>query len=307
MPRTQPNCPHKHIFGTANALAEKNTRLVTILTAAMMVLEIGGGWLFNSMALLSDGWHMSSHVVALGLSAMAYAFARRYAHDPRFSFGTWKIEVLGGYTSAILLGGVALYMAVESIRRLLEPAAIHFSEAIPIAVLGLIVNLLSAWLLRNAHHHGHEHGHHGHEHHHDLNLRSAYIHVAADAATSVLAIIALVTGKLLGWAWLDPVMGLVGAVVVSVWVAGLVRQTASVLLDADMTNSVVQEIRDVVSELPVRTKIEDLHVWRVGQGKFACILALATEFSLSPSVVRKALQVHEELVHVTVEVNTLHA
>jgi cation diffusion facilitator family transporter len=304
------HCQHLHNFASENQLAEKNTRRVTILTAMMMVIEITSGWLFNSMALLSDGWHMSSHVVALGLSALAYNFSRRYAHDPRFSFGTWKIEVLGSYTSAILLAGVALYMAVESVRRLFEPAPIHFNEAIPIAVLGLVVNLISAWMLKDAHHHGDDHhghsGGHGHHHHgQDLNLRAAYIHVAADAATSVLAIIALVTGKFLGWTWLDPVMGLIGAVVVAAWVYGLIGQTAKVLLDADMTNPVVEEIREVITDLPGTNAIHDLHVWRVGQGKFACIVGIRTDTAMRPEDIRQRLQIHEELVHISVEISPL--
>lgn len=235
---------HSHAFDQGNPLAERNTRRAMILTLIMMVVEITGGWWYNSMAVLADGWHMSSHALALGLSVFAYACARRFAQDRRFAFGTWKIEILGGYTSAILLLGVAGLMAFQSIERLFRPSTIHYEQAIAIAIVGLAVNLLCAWWLRDHHdhwhghddhhhhHHHHEHhGDHGHSAHHDLNQRSAYLHVIADAATSVLAIIALLGGMYFGAAWLDPVMGLVGAALVSVWAWGLIRQTSKVLLD----------------------------------------------------------------------------
>jgi len=267
------------------------------------------------MALLADGWHMSSHALALGVSAGAYYLARRHAHDPRFSFGTWKIEVLGGYTSAVFLVGVAAYMGIESVTRLFNPAPIRFDEAIPVAILGLLVNVLSAWLLstghdsahrhqghdHHAHDHDHEQGHHGHAHHHDLNLRSAYLHVVADAATSVLAIIALAGGKYFGATWLDPVMGIVGTVLVGRWAVGLLRDTGRVLLDAEMDSPVVQEVREVIASLPGEPHLRDLHVWRVGRGKYACIVHLAGAQEMHAAEVRAALAVHEELVHVTVE------
>jgi len=214
---------HSHQFNHVDAKAERNTRRVVYITAAMMVVEIAGGYWLNSMALLADGWHMSSHALAMGLSVMAYALARRYAKDGRFAFGTWKIEILGGYSSALLLAVVAALMMVQSLERLFVPATIHYDDAILIAVLGLGVNLLCAWLLKgeHPHAHGHAHGHdhgHGHDnHHHDVNLRAAYLHVIADAATSVLAIVALVGGKLYGAAWLDPVMGIVGSILVARW------------------------------------------------------------------------------------------
>src|SRR5512139_2586916 len=209
-----PSSVHVHLFDTHNPLAERRTRQVMWLTAVMMVLEIVAGTLLGSMALLADGWHMSSHALALGVSAGAYWLARRHAGDPRFAFGTWKIEVLGGYTSAVFLLAVAAYMGIESVTRLLQPTEIHFDEAIPVAILGLAVNVVSAWLLSTGHAHAHDHDHHAHGagHHHDLNLRSAYLHVVADAATSVLAIIALAGGKYFGANWLDPVMGIVGTV-----------------------------------------------------------------------------------------------
>ena len=311
---------HSHRFDEGNPLAEKSTLRVAVLTAVMMVVEITGGWYYNSMALLADGWHMSSHTIALGLSLFAYVFARKYAHDPRFSFGTWKIEVLGGYTSAIFLVMVAGLMVFQSVERLISPSAIHYDQAIAIAIVGLLVNLASAWLLKDghAHSHGHDHAHVHHEHahgddghtqhgHHDLNLRSAYMHVLADAATSVLAIIALFGGKLWGASWLDPVMGLVGAVLVSVWAYGLLRDTGRVLLDAEMNAPVVEEIREVIAASPIRAQLNDLHVWRVGKGKFACILSLATDNEVSPEYFKQQLSIHEELVHISIEINQFGA
>jgi len=298
---------HSHRFDEGNPLAEKNTLRVAILTAVMMVVEIAGGWYYNSMALLADGWHMSSHTVAMGLSVLAYVCARKYAHDPRFSFGTWKIEVLGGYTSAIFLVMVAGLMVYQSIERLIAPSPIHYDQAIAIAMVGLLVNLVSAWLLKDGHHHDHAHGHNGHAHHghHDLNLRSAYLHVLADAATSVLAIIALFGGKLWGAGWLDPVMGLVGAILVSVWAYGLLRDTSRVLLDAEMNAPVVAEIREVIAASPVTAQISDLHVWRVGKGQYACILSLETADDVAPDYFKEQLGIHEELVHISVEINRI--
>jgi cation diffusion facilitator family transporter len=257
------------------------------------------------MALLADGWHMSSHALALGVSAGAYALSRRFAADRRFAFGTWKIEVLGGYTSAVFLMGVAGYMGLESVSRLVHPTPIQFDEAIPIAAIGLIVNIVSAWLLSTGTaDHGHEHHDHGEaapSHHHDLNLRSAYVHVIADAATSVLAITALVSGKYLGLLWLDPVMGLAGTALVGSWALSLLRTSGRVLLDAEMDAPVVQEVRDVVAALPGDVVLRDLHVWRVGKGKYACIVSV-TAADVTAAHVRECLSVHEELVHVTVEV-----
>ncbi|ARN21768.1 CDF family Co(II)/Ni(II) efflux transporter DmeF [Piscinibacter gummiphilus] len=299
---------HTHQFDEGNPLAERNTLLAVVLTAVMMVVEIAGGWYFNSMALLADGWHMSSHTLALGLSLVAYMAARRLAGHARFAFGTWKIEILGGYTSAVLLVGVALLMAFQSVERLLSPTPIHYDEAIAIAVVGLLVNLACAWLLRGAHHHHHGHGHdHGHDHgphREDLNLRAAYLHVVADAATSVLAIAALFGGKLWGADWLDPVTGLAGAALVGTWAVGLLRDSGRVLLDAEMDAPVVQEIRDVIDTSPIRATITDLHVWRVGTAKYACIVALSTDDpAATPDAFRRQIGVHEELVHISVEVN----
>ncbi len=296
---------HVHVFDEGNPLAERNTARATVLTALMMVIEIAGGYAFNSMALLADGWHMSSHAVAMGLSVLAYAFARRFAHDGRFAFGTWKIEVLGGYTSAILLVLVAGLMLFQSVERLISPSPIHYNEAIAIAIVGLLVNLICAWLLKGGHAHDHAHGEHDrHDHHHgDLNLRSAYIHVVMDAATSVLAIVALIGGKFWGASWLDPVMGLFGAALVAVWAYGLLRDAGRVLLDAEMNAPVVAEIREVIEASPIKAQISDLHVWRVGKAKYACIVSLSTRADASPDDFRRQIAIHEELVHITVEVN----
>ncbi len=302
---------HDHVFDEGNPAAEKGARAVMWITAATMVLEIVAGWWFNSMALLADGWHMSSHALAIGLSAFAYAAARRYARDPRFAFGTWKIEVLAGFASAVVLMGVALLMVVSSLERLLAPQPIAYKEAIAVAVLGLVVNLVCALILGKAHHHDHGHHHHpehghGHDHHpqHDLNLKSAYVHVLADAATSVLAIVALVGGWMYGWSWLDPLMGIVGAVLVAAWSKNLITETGRVLLDREMDHPVVAEIREVVESDAGSTRITDLHVWRVGKGAYSCALSVVTQnHELTPQQVRAQLAQHEEVVHSTIEIH----
>jgi len=303
---------HDHIFDQGSNTAERGTRLVMWITAAMMVVEIAAGWWFNSMALLADGWHMSSHALAIGLSAFAYSAARKYAKDTRFAFGTWKIEVLAGYTSAVFLLGIAALMAFSSVERIFAPEPIHYREAIVIAVVGLVVNVVCATILGRAHHdHGHGHHHHGHDHgqghgHHDLNLKSAYIHVIADAATSVLAIGALAGGWALGWSWLDPVMGIVGAVLVAVWAKNLIVETGKVLLDREMDAPVVEEIREVIAGASTAgcARLVDLHVWRVGKQFYSCALSVVTNDSaLTPATLRQQLGIHEEIVHATIEVH----
>jgi cation diffusion facilitator family transporter len=305
------NWTHDHVFDEGNHAAERGTRAVMWITLVMMVAEIVAGWWFNSMALLADGWHMSSHAIAIGLSAFAYAAARRYAHDPRFTFGTWKIEVLGGFTSAILLIAVAAMMVVGSLERLLSPQPIQYEQAILVAVIGLVVNIVCAVILGGAHDHHHDHDHHDHghdrhHHHHDLNLKSAYVHVVTDAATSVLAIIALAGGWFYGWAWLDPMMGIIGAILVLIWARKLVVETGKVLLDREMDHPVVDEIREAVETGPDAgdTHITDLHVWRVGKKSYSCALSVVThDPALTPKRVRDKLAAHQEIVHTTIEIH----
>ncbi len=302
---------HPHVFDSGNPAAERGARLVLWITLVMMVGEIVAGVAFNSMALLADGWHLGTYAFAIGLSAFAYAMARRFANDGRFAFGTWKIEILASFTSALFLLVVAAAMVWESIDHLLVPQQIRFHEAMLVAVLGLAVNLVCAWILGSAHHHHHhhDHGHEGHDHHHgeDLNLKSAYVHVLADAATSILAIAALAGGAWFGWNWLDPVMGIVGAMLVALWAWGLARDAGRVLLDCEMDHPVVAEVREVIEAHPewvITTRIADLHVWRVGKGCFAVILGLVThDPELAAEDVRRELARHEELVHISVEIN----
>lgn len=318
--------PHAQGFDTSNPLAERRTLWVLILTTVAMVAEIVAGWWYRSMALLADGWHLSSHVIALGLSVAAYVLARRLRRDDRFAFGTWKIEVLGGYTSAMLLVGVVVYMAVECLSRLRSPQIIAYDPALGVAMLGLLVNLSSAVLLAGAarvgiaghghdgHHHGHDgpgvaddHAHHddqGQAHRHvDLNLRAAYVHVAADAGTSLLAIGALAGGKYLHLVWLDAAVGLFASLVVAAWVWSLLRSTSRILLDAEMGAPVVEKIRQTLREAPNPAQILDLHVWRVGKASYACIVSVASSSAVTPEYFRNLLCVHQEIVHVTVEVN----
>ena len=303
------NLSHSHSFDGTNQRAKRNTLYVTVLTFIMMIAEITAGIIYNSMALLADGWHMSSHALALGLSFFAYAMATKYKNDLRFSFGTFKIEILGAYTSAILLLVVAFFMAFHSIERFLNPVDISYKEAIFVAVLGLIINLVCAWLLKDDHshhHHGedeHHHPEHSHSHHDDMNLKAAYIHVLADALTSILAIIALIAGLIWGAAWLDPIMGIVGSILVFVWAIGLIKQSGKVLLDANMDDPVVSEIIEVIDNSKVNAKITDLHVWHVGKGKYSCILCLDVDEDISSDYFKKELQIHEELVHITIELN----
>jgi cation diffusion facilitator family transporter len=310
---------HAQGFDSANPLAERRTLWVLMLTAVAMVVEILAGWWYGSMALLADGWHMSSHVIALGLSVAAYALARHLRRDDRFAFGTWKIEVLGGYTSALLLAGVVLYMALECLGRLRSPGVIAYDQALAVAALGLLVNLGSAGLLAGAARreagsagpgdHVHTHARtggsgrdHGHRHT-DLNLRAAYIHVAADAGTSLLAIGALAGGKYLHLVWLDATVGLFASFVVAAWAWTLLRSTSRILLDAEMGAPVVEKIRQSLHAAPIPVQIRDLHVWRVGKASYACILSVATRAPVTPDYFRALLQAHAEIVHVTVEVN----
>jgi cation diffusion facilitator family transporter len=297
---------HSHDFGTPRQRqAERRTRWVVGLTFVAMLIEITAGWLSGSMALLADGWHMASHVGALGLAAFAYRFARQHAGDARYTFGTGKVTALAGYSSALFLGAVAFWMAWESVTRLLTPVEIHYTEAMVVAAFGLVVNLASAWLLDHDHGHDHDHDHHDHDHGHehvDHNLRAAYLHVLADALTSVLAIVALGGGMLFGWSFLDPLMGIVGAILVGRWAIGLARDSAGVLLDAEDHGHVAHEIEAVITALPDH-EIADLHLWRIGPASRACIVSLVTHAPLAIEAYREKLVAIDGLDHVTIEIN----
>lgn len=309
---------HEHVFlGEKHARHERRTWAVVGLTAAMMVAEIVGGTLLGSLALVADGWHMSTHAAALGIAAFAYRFARVHAHDRRFSFGTGKIGDLSAFASAIILGMIALFIAYESVSRLLAPVEIGYTQAIPIAVLGLLVNVASVWLLHDGDHHGHDHGHgHGHDHAaqdgdahghhahahggHDTNFRAAYVHVLADALTSVLAIVALLGGLYLGLSWLDPVMGLVGTVVIVAWAASLLRSAGAVLLDAAPAGEVGADVRARLETDGDR--VSDLHLWQIGPGHRAAVVSIVTDHPQPPSSYKARLAGLHGLSHVTVEV-----
>ena len=297
---------HEHNFSGDTSSAEKRTRRVVVLTAGMMLVEIVAGYFFHSMALVADGWHMGTHVAAFVLAAVAYAYGRRHAKDARFTFGTGKVGVLGAFTSAIVLSLIALYIAADSIQRLLAPQVIHFREAIIIAIVGLFVNLLSAFMLKDEHHH-HHHGHdHGHAdgHDHDLNLKAAYVHVLADTFTALGAVVALIAGYFLGWVWLDPAMGLVGTVVILSWAWTLLRDSGSVLLDRVPTSSDLPMVIREGIENDGDSKITDLHIWQVGMNKFAAIVSVVAHHPKTPEEYRQLLKIHEELVHVNIEVQT---
>ena len=302
-------CPHDHCFLSAHQKAhEHRTWAVIALTLVTMVVEIVSGIVFGSMALLADGWHMASHASAMGITALAYYLARRHQDNPRFAFGTGKVGDLAGYTSALLLAVIAVIMAYESIRRLVHPVSIHFNEAMMVAVIGLAVNLASAFLLKEDHHHHHhpgddaDHHHHHDDSDHDPNLRAAYLHVLADALTSILAIVALGVGKVWGWTAMDPLMGVVGAIVISRWSYGLLRETGGALLDYLPSQRLAREITEAV-ETADGARVDDLHVWRLGPGHHGAIIALTAACPESPEVYKDRLRRVPGLSHVTVEVN----
>lgn len=313
---TPPAPGHDHFFlGNDHQRNERKVWLVIALTASMMLVEIIAGTIYGSMALVADGWHMSTHAGAMLITALAYRFARKHAGNPRFTFGTGKLGDLAGFASAIVLALIALLIAWESLVRLTQPIHIDFNQAIAVAVVGLVVNLICAWLLKDDHaHHGHHHGnhhHHDHEHGHDdhhapgksrdNNLRAAYIHVLADALTSVLAIVALLVGRSYGWLWADPVMGVVGALVIARWSWGLIQDSGNVLLDAAAEGEEVrQEIREAME--PTGNQVTDLHVWQVGPGHFAAIVSLMVGEPQEPAHYKALLAHIHELSHVTVEV-----
>jgi cation diffusion facilitator family transporter len=290
---------HRYVFDDGHG--ERNTRRVILLTLSMMIVEITAGYIFGSMALLADGWHMGTHAVALGITAFAYYYARRKSDDPNYSFGTGKVGVLGGFASAVVLAVIALLMGAESVRRLINPSPILFNEAIVVAILGLIVNLVSAWLLQDNHGHGNHH-HNAIHSHQDHNLRAAYLHVLADALTSLLAIVALLTGKFFGWIWMDAIMGIVGAMVITKWSYGLLVDTGKILLDRDVNQEAVDEIRNKI-ESDSDTRVTDIHIWRVGSHHLSAIISLVTHYPRPPEYYKKLLLDYEEIVHVTIEVN----
>ncbi len=288
---------HRHTFGTDERRgAEQRTWWVIGLTATMMVVEIAAGLVFGSMALLADGWHMATHAAALGITAFAYVYARRHADNPRYSFGTGKVGALGGFASAVGLAVVALFVFGESLVRVASPVAIRFDEAIAVAVVGLAVNLLSALILRDHHDHSEAGDHHDH------NLRGAYLHVLADALTSVLAIVALTAGKHLGWVWMDPAMGIVGSLVIARWSYGLLRDTSGVLLDAEVPAERRDDIRAVI-EADADNRVADLHIWRVGPRHLAAVISVVTHQPRAPEHYKALLREHGDLVHITIEVH----
>jgi cation diffusion facilitator family transporter len=302
---------HGHAFlGARHDRHARRTWLVVALTAAMMVAEIAGGSIFGSMALVADGWHMSTHAGALAIAGFAYHFARKHADDPRFTFGTGKLGELAGFASAVILALVALFIGYESVQRMLSPIPIIFTEAITIAVLGLAVNVVSAFLLRDDHDHhddhhghgyGHAHPHHDHDHHHDTNLRAAYLHVLADALTSVLAIAALLAARYYGWVWMDPAVGIIGAFVIASWSISLIRSSGATLLDivpeADLASH-IKEMLEVGGD-----RVTDLHIWRVGPGHTAVVGSIVTDDPRDPSFYKARLQTLPRLSHVTIEVH----
>jgi cation diffusion facilitator family transporter len=317
---------HEHVYlGDDHERNERRTWWVVGLTLAMMLGEVIAGTLFGSMALLADGWHMATHAGALAITALAYAYARRHARNARFSFGTGKVGDLAGFASALILGVIALLIAVESFERFLSPVPIAFTEAIAVAALGLAVNLVSAWLLGSGHSHGHshaghDHGNHLHDHDHDhdhghgddhdhgddrgiggadFNLRAAYLHVIADALTSVAAIVALVLGRSLGWVWLDPLIGIAGAILIARWALGLMRATGEVLLDAADDPALAQAVRAAI-ETGDET-VTDLHLWRVGPGRHAAIVSLIAAQPLAPQQYKARLAHLPQIVHVSIE------
>ena len=316
---------HEHVFlGRSHRKNERKAWAVIGLTATMMVVELVAGSLYGSMALIADGWHMATHVGALGITALAYYYARRHASDPAFSFGTGKFGDLAGFSSAMIFAVICLIIAYQSLTRLIAPVAISFDEAILVASVGLCVNLLSAYLLHErleggdgpdghgyeahaAHPHGHSHGHgHRHDHrdtqHRDYNLHSAHLHVLADGLTSFLAVVALVTGRNYGWVWMDPMMGIVGSIVIARWSYALIRDSAKVLLDAQASPELAAEIRRAV-EAGSEDRVADLHLWRLGPGHFGAIVSIVSDRPRPASEFKSRLAHRRELAHLTVEVN----
>ncbi len=298
---TLENWQHSHDYSVKNDKGERRTKYVLILTAITMIVEIIAGSVFGSMALLADGWHMGTHVAAFMITIFAYRYARKHADNPAYAFGTGKVSVLGGFASAVALAVVALVMLIESMQRIIDPHTIQFNEAIAVASLGLLINIISAFLLKDEHHH-HHHDHGDHHHHHDHNLRAAYLHVLADALTSLLAIIALVSGKYFGWDWLDPIMGIVGAVIITRWSYGLLKQTGPILLDGSIEETYQASIKETI-EKDSDNQISDIHIWKVGANHYAAIISVVTHFPKSTEYYKQLLNDFHKLSHITIEVN----
>jgi cation diffusion facilitator family transporter len=302
---------HDHNFTVINHKGERRTRLVLFLTLLTMILEITTGVVFGSMALLADGWHMGTHVAAFMITLYAYRYSRKHAHDQTFAFSSAKVGVLGGFASSVALGVVALMMLIESAERILTPRIIQFDHALIIAGFGLFINFVCALLLKDSHQHSHSHDHDDdHEHHHDLNLRAAYFHVLADALTSVLAIVALFCGKYYGWNWLDPVMGIVGSLIISRWSLSLMKETSPVLLDESIAVKHKTTIKDII-ESDADNRVADLHIWRVGPDHFAAIISVVSHQPKAPDYYKTLLTKYQSstpnanlrLAHITVEVH----
>jgi cation diffusion facilitator family transporter len=305
---------HAHVFlGEGHQHAERRTWAVIVLCGAMMLLEIAGGIAFGSLALVADGLHMSTHAGALLLAALAYSYARRHSHDARFTFGTGKLGDLAGFTSAVILALIAILIGYEAVARFIEPVPIAFAEAIPIATLGLAVNVASAWLLARGghHHHGHDDPGHGHQHGHDHgdaagrdnNMRAAIVHVMADAAVSVLVIVGLLLARAFGWLWMDPLAGIAGACVIASWSYGLIRDTGAILLDMNPDRRMTGHLREAIER--DGDTLADLHVWRLGPGHLGAIVSVATRYAREPEFYRERLTEFPSLSHVTVEVEHL--
>ncbi|MHB8151234.1 MAG: CDF family Co(II)/Ni(II) efflux transporter DmeF [Desulfobulbia bacterium] len=293
---------HPHDFAVIQEHGEKRTGQVLVITAITMLFEIGAGMAYGSMALLADGWHMGTHVAAFLITIFAYRFAKKHANNTAFAFGTGKVGVLGGFASAIALIVVALVMLIESGQRILAPHPIHFNEAIGVAALGLLVNIACAFLLQDHHDHDHGHGEDDHHHHHDHNLKAAYLHVMADALTSVLAIGALISGKYFGWHWLDPLMGIVGALVISRWAYSLVRETGGILLDGSINAATLGAIKEKI-EGALDNRIADMHIWKVGPAHYAAILSIVTHYPQKIDYYKELLRDFPNLAHLTVEIH----
>jgi cation diffusion facilitator family transporter len=301
---------HQHTFNIDKKKIEKKTLIVVIITFTMMIAEILFGWITNSMALLADGWHMGTHAFALGISLIAYVMARKHAANDRFTFGTWKIEILGAYSSALVLGMVSILMVYTSVERLLHPLSIHYNQALFVAIIGLVVNILCAIILNSGssshfhdHHHNNDDDTHSHSHQtNDLNLKSAYLHVVADALTSVFAIVALIGAKYFAYNWLDPLMGIVGAFMVARWAILLSRDSASILLDHEKESTLSLEIREHI-ESDGDTRISDLHLLKVADDKYACIISIVTDKKYPIEEYKRRLSNVHELAHITIEVN----